>query len=253
MISRALALHESAIELAVEASRRSAIRYGSAPNDIVRDATFVILHDAVIVHRAVATLAEAGWPGVAAGLLRTLLDLTTSFLAILNSRNPSVAAFTYFYASFRALGRDPAHPPHQRRAARDTMRKRIQSLSVEDRPLALAVLKAKDRAYWFSEEWRSPAQIVNDFGGPLMADLYSRLSSAAHGGFFGTRLFRDDPDAISINPQLPPGEKAAGIVLISSRLLVDLVGLRDCEEGLGLKAECAALRHELEANGQPGA
>lgn len=253
MIRPAAELHESTIELAVEASLRSAFLYESAPNDapndIVRDAAFVILHDAVIVHRAVATLANAGWSGVAAALARTLLDLTTSLLAVLNSRNPPMAAFTYFYASFRALGRDPAHPPHQRRAARETIRQRIQSLRVEDRPLALAVLKAKDRAYWFGEEWRSPAQIVNKFGGPSMADLYSRLSSAAHGGFFGMRLFRDEPDAISINPQLPPGDKAAGIVLISSRLLVDLVGFRDSVEGLGLTAECAALRRQLEAAG----
>jgi hypothetical protein len=44
------------------------------------------------------------------------------------------------------------------------------------------------------------------------------------------RYFRDDPFELNINPRLPMGRAAAKLMLHSSRLLVDIVMLRELRE-----------------------
>ena len=99
-------LFDQAIEFAVEANELSAAKYEHAPNNIVRDAFYAISQDAVITHRAVGALTRTGWTGASAVLLRTLMDLQISAVAILRSKDKKLAAFRYFYSSFRRLGRD---------------------------------------------------------------------------------------------------------------------------------------------------
>jgi hypothetical protein len=238
--------HNNAIELAVEAARRSAELYAVALNDIVRDAIFALSRDAVIIHRAIGDLVVAGWSGPAAALLRTLMDIQVSILAVVNSANPQLAAFRYFYSMYRAFSRDDKHyDSESRRQARETMRSRIVSLPDADKPVALWFLREKDRPYWFAEEFHTPAELIQRFGTADLSDLYRQLSSAAHGGFLGLRLFADNPEDQGVNPQRPIGNKAVGVALASARFLIEVTALRNRCEGLGLETECQFFRERL--------
>jgi hypothetical protein len=235
--------HERAIELAVLGSERSAKKYADAANDIVRDAMFNLSRDAVIAHRAIGDLVIRGWSGIAAALLRTLMDIQISMIAIAKSADPKLAAFRYFYSSYRAFSRDHRlFDPESRRSMRQTIRDRITSLPERDRPAALEFLKERDRSYWYSAEFGSPSTVLERFATPDLLRTYRELSGAAHGGFFGVRLFSDDPDDRGINAQVPPGLKAISVALASTRFLVEVTSIRNEIEGLDLKKLCADFR-----------
>ncbi len=238
-------LFEQAIEFAVEASTISANKFNATPNDIRRDAFFTISQDAVITHRAIGTLARSGWVGSTPVLLRTLLDLQISAAAILHSADSRLAAFKYFYSGYRLLDRSDKHFDAEfRRSARKLIRERIGQLPEADRPAALQFLKEKDRSYWFSDEWSNPSQVLSQFAPDLLVP-YKRLSSAAHGGFFGMRLFREDPDQRSINAELPAGLRSVKARLTSSRFLVDLIAIRSGAEDLELDGRAQFLREQI--------
>lgn len=240
--------HNEAVALAVKAAHESAKKYEGAPNDLVRDACHVISHDAVCVHRAIGALADAGWSGPAAALLRTLLDLNISALAIVKSARPKMAAFRYFYSGFRRYARDVAFPKPARDQMRSQARNRISSLPKSLRPEALDVLREKDRPYWFAPEWHKPTDIIKQFGGDELNWLYAQSSAAAHGTFFGMRLFRDEPDRIDINPRTY-GPKAMSLDHASCRFLVEIVHIRDTVEQLGLARDIEDFRSRFAAIG----
>lgn len=83
--------YQASFDLAIRAQILSKAKYDSSPNDIVRDALFVLSHDAICVHQAIGQLVFTGWSSPAAPLVRTLLDLTVSMLAILNGTTPPLS------------------------------------------------------------------------------------------------------------------------------------------------------------------
>src|SRR6185295_20107271 len=99
-------LHQLATSVADDCQRRSHQKFTGEGKDIVRGGLFSILHDAVLVHRAIGLLVVGGWSSPAAALARTMLDLTVSMVAILQSKNPPLAAFRYFHAGHRQIARD---------------------------------------------------------------------------------------------------------------------------------------------------
>jgi hypothetical protein len=230
----ALEMHERAILLAVESSERSAARYADASNDVSRDAMYAISLDAVVVHRCLPSPVLSGWGGPSAALIRTLLDLLISACAVVFSENPKLAGFKYFYSGFRQLSRDDGFERSFRRAIRNQARERILALPESERPAAVAVLKARDRAYWFGEEFTSPTAVLERLATPDLVDAYRTFSAVAHGGFLGMRLFRDNPDLRTINPQLPVQAKSLSLLVTSGRLLVEVISLRNRHELLDL-------------------
>jgi hypothetical protein len=232
------------IELAVELQKRSKAKFDHQPDDLVRTALFVLIHDAVTIHRAVGVLAEAGWPAPAAVLLRTLVDIGVSAMAIVNSATPPMAAFRYFYAGFRRHARDQNLPSAVRRQMFDQIRQRLAILPPSLRKEAIAVIKEKDRPYWFGQEFATPSVVLERFSSTDMVWVYAQLSGVAHGSFLGLRLYRENPDAISVNPE-SLGTRAFAADLTSSRLLVDLCGLRNEVEGLDYGPDIDRLRDEI--------
>jgi hypothetical protein len=197
----------------------------------------------------VGDLVVRGWSGAAAALLRTLLDIQISAIAIINSRNPPLAAFRYFYSFHRAFARDGEYfDAESRRQARAEMRARITSLPKENQPSALKFIRERDRPYWFGEEFRNPAEVVKRFASNDMVRVYRQLSGAAHGSFLGMRLLTDVPDDRSVNPQLPVGDRAVSVALISSRMLVEVTSLRSTAEALGMAELCDVMRQEIRRN-----
>jgi hypothetical protein len=247
----AFELHRAALDLAVGAQILSTARYEFSPNDIVRDALFVLSHDAACIHQAIGQLVFTGWSSPAAPLVRTLLDLMVSELAILNGASRPLAAFKYLYSNFRSLSRDMQLPATNRANMRKQVRQRIAQLPPEQRDDALRAYAEKDRAYWFSPEWPSPSAVIAQFGVPGMADFYRQFSAAAHGGFFGLRLFRDQPDRIDINPRRPPSTHALSVAYISAKLLVEIARGRNEYEGLDIGSACSALVKAINATALP--
>jgi hypothetical protein len=228
------------IELALRVQERSGKKYATAPNDLVRDALFVLTHDSICVHRAIGTVVDAGWSGPGAALLRALVDLNVSTLAIVNSANPPMAAFRYMHSGLRRHARDQLFTAQQRKAIFSRIRKRIALLRPELKTEALAVVRERDRPYWFAEEFQSPTVVLDRFGVPGMKWAYLQISAAAHGSMIGLRLFRDEPDRIDINPY-PVGPKALALDVSSCRFLAGVLELRDAHERLGMAAEIAEL------------
>ena len=239
-------LHEPAIELVVELQAASRRKYEHAPNSLPRDALFIITHDAVRVHRAIGSLSDAGWAGPGAALLRTLLDLIVSSLAIVNSASPPMAAFRYLYSGFRRHSRDQDLPATARRNMFDQIRIRLRLLPDALRHEAIAVVREKDRPYWFCPEFPSPTAVLKAFAPPGMDWTYLQLSGTAHGTFFGLRLYREEPDLISINPDVV-GRRATILDLSSSHLLVQLLRIRNVAEELGLDGQIDAFTQRSNA------
>ena len=201
----------------------------------MRSALVSITHETVILHRALGDLCLRGWSSAGTPIFRTMLDLTVSMLAIGHSSCSPIAAFRYSHACYRSETRRDDKPKEWRAGAREFLMARISMLPQELQSAAKEVLNERDGAYWFQPEFKRPTEIVEKFGNDQFQWLYKTFSSAAHGGFFGLRYFRDDPFGLNIHPRLPMGRAAAKLMLHSSRLLVDIVMLRDSYERLGYK------------------
>lgn len=228
--------HNPAVELAVQAQETSTEKFEGEDNDLLRDAFFVLSHDSIRVHRAIGCLVEEGWSGPGAALLRTLMDISVSAIALAKSAHPRVAAFRYLYSGFRRHARDQLFSREERRRMFNQLRQRLRQLPDSLRGDALTVVKDKDRPYWFAPEWSSPSVLLDLFGREDLKWTYMQTSAAAHGTFMGLRLFRDEPDKIDVNPD-KPGPRALSLDLASSRWLVEIVRIRDAVEGLGLLRE----------------
>jgi hypothetical protein len=241
--------HNPAIELATAAHEQSIVRFRGQPNDIRRDAFFVLSHDAIVVHRAIGSLADAGWSGPGGALLRTLMDMNVSALALAQSAEPSLAAFRFLYSGFRRHWRSQ----HLDRAARQHMfaqiRQRLDLLPADQRAEAMRAVKDRDRPYWFAPEWPKPSALIDQFGSAELVWVYQQLSAAAHGTFLGSRLYRENPDDMGINPE-PRGPRALTLDFSSCRFLVEVVRIRNGVEQLGFDDRISEFMLRLRAAAQ---
>lgn len=220
-------------------------------SDVDSAALTAITHDAVIAHQGAGLLVFNGWSSAAAPVVRSMVDLTVSALAIVNSASPQLAAFKYLHAGYRTFERDIGYSREGRAGARQLLRSRVERLRPEDRPTAVAYLRGRNRPYWFADEWRTPSEVLDAFGSEDMKWRYGQLSSAAHGGFLGVRTWRDRPFEMNINARLPIGRSAAVLALQSSRMLIELVCLRAEYDGTGFRPVCDTARGYFEKIAMP--
>ena len=82
-------------------------------------------------------------------------------------------------------------------------------------------------AYWYAPDYyHRPQEAADALLNPELASYYTRLSSSAHGGFFGLGLFRDQPDTIHPNQRGDPRSQALAL-LTSIRIVLEQVRARD--------------------------
>nr|MBA3694363.1 hypothetical protein [Acidobacteriota bacterium] len=161
-----------------------------------------------------------------------MLDLTISLVAIVKSKNPTLAAFRYFNSNQRQTMRSPFFTSRLKREIKELIRNQINQLPMQDRKEAKKILQEKDRAYWFWEEWKSPTKVLEEFAFPHVLEEYQTLSSASHGGFYGLKIFRDKYDEYGITPRLPIGKQAVLVSVFSSQKLIELVSIRSGQNQL---------------------
>jgi hypothetical protein len=196
--------------------------------------------DAVRVHRAIGSLADAGWPGESAPLLRTELDIAVSCLAIARSSDPERAALRYQLAGLRRYNRDRGFSSAARTKFKLGVKYHLARLRPEQRDLAADVLKEKDRPYWYAQEFGTPTDVLRRFASPDILWNYLQLSGAAHGSFVGLRLHREDPDVFGIDPDAR-GPRTVATDLVSCKYTLETLVIRNKSESLGFEERIAEL------------
>jgi hypothetical protein len=212
-----LRIHEAALDYVIRVQQVAARQGDQKSTDLVSEAALSVLaHETTCLHRATRAVCVAGWAFAAPIILRAMLEATCSTLVIVNSGRPEVAAFKYFYAHTKEDLGDPSVDP-QRIAdeVRANMSIHMAQMTPEDQRLAHDYLQAPRAGhFWYSDEFAGPTVIIRRYAISEVLDLYGLLSIAAHAGFLGMRIFRDDPDLLDVNPR--QDARATGFALISS-------------------------------------
>ena len=185
---------------------------------LVRGALFHMSHDCLCLAHSAIDNCRSGWSPTAALSLRALLEIYASALALRRSASQDLAAFKYLFLGFRQVSRDTTFSKPYRARLRSLLRDRSEQLPAADRPGAAAFLRDKPRPFWYTPEFGGPREILAAYGSRGLPDAYEALSSAAHGGFIGLRLFRDDPYKYGPWPR-KPGVYAETVLAITARLL----------------------------------
>jgi hypothetical protein len=237
-IDEALArLHDDASKYAVTVNETIVERHnGKHPYPLAGGALHRLGAYTVAFHQAILALCATGWVSCSAPLLRTLLDLLLSTAIIVERTNEAeIRGFRCTHYFLKALLSEPNDKLQQ--SNRRQIEAGISRMSGADQERARRFI-FNDRlpAYWYAPDYyRRPQEAADALLVPELSSYYARLSSAAHGGFFGLSLFRDQPD--TIHPNQRPDPKSQALAL-STSIRIDL--------------EQARLRDQFELGGQLG-
>lgn len=238
--------HKAAFDLAVELNKRVAVKYeGSDWNLVARAALLTISHDSLCFHRAIGDLGYSGWAFAAPVLLRTLMEGMLSALAITQSDRPNLAGFKFFYAYVKDIQTDPNLLGKTKKEIQNNSREHMKQLSEEDQRAAKEYLyHQKLGAFWYSDEFGRPTKLIETFGDKEQVFVYRKLSAAAHFGFIGLRLFRDNPDDLNVAPR--EDRKAIGMTMLSSsRFIGEIARIRAIFEDTSIDTEHSALMTQI--------
>jgi hypothetical protein len=223
-------LHEIVIRYSIKVQSAAARLQGIRPH--VSYQAFADLHmRAVVIHRSIRDLCEAGWTPVTGILIRTLLDIYVNCLAIaIEPENSEFMAFRFLFAFQLSRVNDSSVPKKSRLKHRKEIEAAILQLPSNDTARATALITDKTRKnYWYQPEFSSPSDLLRKTKGD-MPSLYRIFSAATHGGIVGLALFDDEPDTPNINPRQHPRQTPIAI-LGSARYLLEITFLRDQAEG----------------------
>jgi len=193
---------------------------------------------AITLHRAVLSLCENGWCQTTPLLLRTIIESSASCLAIANSDYPEYMAFKYLYSPYLETAKDKAYPNDLKEKNREDIEaglKRIEDVEIRTKAETYVNTDPVPNR-WYKPEFKSISAIIAKYGGDDMSFIYAALSTAVHGYHFGMGLFKDNSDAITINPEENP-TRSKSAILLSCRHLLEHLYIRDQNEELGFGEE----------------
>jgi hypothetical protein len=235
-LNKILAAHDAATVYAFRVQKCISKKAEEDPKNLVAAAALSTLaHECVCLHRAISDLARAGWAFAAPILLRSLLEAGISIAVIIESARPDVTAFKYFYSYVKDFLRDPATHPAPvlefedriRAEAEAGIKANMAQMSPEDSATAEEWLrKPSSGHFWYSDEFSGPTKILEKHFSSETLYLYRTLSSAAHAGFIGMRMFRDDPELRDINPRKNDVGAIGMAMVLSAKLLADITRVR---------------------------
>lgn len=245
-------LHGAATEFAVAVNEAVARQFdGIHPYPLAGGALHRLGADTVAFHEVVLALCATGWVACSAPTLRTLLDLLLSTAIIAERAHEAEMRgfrFTHYFLKAMLTEGDA----EARRGNRQQIEAGLARLVGEDRERARRFIFS-DRLppYWYAPDYyHRPQEAADALLVPELATYYAKLSSAAHGGFCGLGLFRDQPDTIHPNQRSDPHSQALAI-LTSTRILLEQVRARDqFESGGQFQRVYKQLLARLVADGQ---
>ena len=223
-------LHEAASEYAVAVNSAITERFkGAHPYPLAGGALYRLQADTLSFHEAVFALCVTGYVSCCAPLLRTQLDLLLSTAIIVHRREEAeIRGFrcTHFFLKATFVRNDT--DAQLREHSRQQIEFGIARLNPADQEKARQfVFKDRLSAYWYAPDYyHRPQEAADKLLHEDMASYYATLSSAAHGGFFGLGLFRDQPDAIHPNTRDDPRAQALALCT-STRIVLDQANARD--------------------------
>jgi hypothetical protein len=234
-------LHNEVVTFAINTAVKAAKNYangGSSP--LASQALQRIHRTSITTHRAVRSLCESGWTPVTPVLLRTLLDLTVSVLAIgLKPADVEVMGFRYMTHELIEKMVDPdTEPLHQAgNALQISFLKSCLSPTDDIRARATIVsyYDIKVPPYWYHPEIPNPGSAIRQRM-PHLFDLWKAFCGSTHGSDIGSIIFADNPDNAGIGPEKHPFKTRIATVA-SSRLLLNLTHGRAQCEGVSDDAE----------------
>lgn len=198
--------------------------------------------DSLVLHRSVATLCQSGWVAATPHLLRAQFEMLTNSIIIWNDDEPEFMAFKYQCFCLVDGYRDHTSSRETKQNDRVQIDAGIAKLPqrLRDRARDFAY-KSKQQKYWYRPEISGPTDAIKKYGREGIADTYRYLSSSAHGGFLGMRLFRDDPDRVSASKRADPASCAIALG-ITSVFTMDQNNLRSLVDGTSDDLRYMALR-----------
>ncbi|HEX4001401.1 MAG TPA: DUF5677 domain-containing protein [Candidatus Acidoferrales bacterium] len=216
-------LHDVVIEYAVRIQAALAAKQEKTAEGPVSHVALQSIHrTAIVTHRSIRSLCEAGWTPVTPTLIRTLLDLLASCYAIVSKyEDAEYMAFKFMCSYLIQSIKDPDTLDELRKNNQeqlDKMRKQMKGSDLTR--VEEFIAKYKSPPYWFNPEFASPGKVFRD-AIPRLFLMYRQFSGSTHGSFIGSLLFSDSPDAPSINPEEHPIRMRSAIIA-SSRLLLDV-------------------------------
>lgn len=221
-------LHGNASEYAVAVNAAIAAQLdGKHPFPLAGGALYRLGADTVSFHEAIFALCATGWVSCSAPLLRTLLDLLLSTLIIVERvAEAEMRGFRCTYYCLKAILSEGDEEAKQ--ANRRQIEAGIARLVEPDRGRAHHFI-FNDRlpAYWYAPNYyRRPHEAADALLIPEFSLYYAKLSSAAHGGFFGLSIFRDQPDTVHPNPRIDLRSQALALST-SIRIVLEQAHARD--------------------------
>ena len=189
---------------------------------------------AIVNHRAVRALCEAGWTPTTPTMIRTLLDILVSVFAVAHeAKDSDYMGFKYLAHSYIEGMFDPdltADRVKENTAEVEKGKRRLKPVDIKRAEALVASYKEKTPPYWYSPEFPSPGATIKQRM-PRNWDVWHYFSGSTHGAFAGSLMFSDFPDDAGIDPEENPRRTRSAIVG-SSRLLLDVSFARGQFEGV---------------------
>lgn len=209
-------------------------------------ATFRIHSWAIVLHKAIRDNCLIGWAQVSGVLLRALLDCSIN-IGLIGEKDHDLRAFCFLYHDQLSRRRDTSIRKDERDRMRTEIQQGLDRLEKDDQKRILDLISANKlgSAYWYSHEFRSPADVLKRIATtPEICTAYKYLSGASHGGHVTSNLFLDEPDDYTIEPLKNP-KSAVLAIAYSSRLLLEICRVRVHYEILELQDVVEELSNEL--------
>ncbi len=242
-----LLFHKKVVAFSEFLQQAAETKYNSAKmRPISHQATFRIHSWAIVLHKAIRDNCLIGWAQVSGVLLRALLDCFIN-IGLIGEKDHDLRAFSFFYHYQLSRQNDTSI----RKDERDRMRTEIQPgwdlLEKDDQTRIHGLISAGKLGggYWYSHEFRSPADVLKRRATtPDIRTAYNYLSGASHGGHVSSNLFLDEPDDYTIEPLKNP-KSAALAIAYSSRFLLEICRVRVHHEIPELQDEVEGLVKEI--------
>ncbi len=220
------ALHDDVIAYA--SAIQCTIAEDGGCQSLASEALNVLAYNALLTHRGIRTLCEAGWTPLTPILNRTLLDIFANCIGVLNRPELAefMASFKYIADFYRKWLTDPEITAPERQEANAALDALVARLPTADQGAARQLIQdGHPRTYWFQPEYNTTKDLL-ELSPHHIHRIYKLFSSVTHGGFSARILFNDDPAAENINPRQHPRNTLRSIAA-SCRLLLEICYIRD--------------------------